>query len=151
MPIALDRLHGDQKDVVINSAIDVVLFLSALLFAANLSLVAHIVRILFVIRIADYSSLRGKKRWSIFNVDLPRNRREVNADRDLILFSAYRILGNVWLVTGIILATCFVFLPASSYCGFISKRSGAIAIVIWAFLVFTSHLPKRMLLWHGEA
>lgn len=154
----LIELLKEKRQAVISHAItrglnlllDISSFLLAMLFPTSDFWPAHVFRILYFSRIADYSSLRRGRTWSVFNADLPRVQSELHDRRDLTLFSAYRILGRVWLATCSIAVFCCLFTPALTV-HVIDNNLNRIAIVIWALLIFSSHLPKRMLLWRGEA
>ncbi len=103
LPLPKQQLR-DRKDVVLNSSVDLFLLVLVLILPAKDAWPYHVLRIIFFTRIADYSSLRPGRWWSIFNVDLPSCPSELNERRDLTLFTAYRILGKAWLIASIFLA-----------------------------------------------
>lgn len=135
-----------RREVVINSLIDIVLLVVVFYLGSNDNWLAHALRIFFITRIADYSSYRQGRPWSIFNVAIPHTDAQLNPEHDLILFSGYRVLSRIWFVAGMLTIICVLWIPLFNGDLLMVTRVH-FAILIWALLVLSCHLPKRMLLW----
>ena len=138
-----------RREIVINSLIDIFLLVSVFYLGPSDSWQAHALRIVYITRIADYSSYRQGRPWSIFSVAIPQRGSELNPEHDLLLFSAYRILERIWVVAGIFAIICVLWIPSVNGQVLPATREHA-ASLIWALLILTCHLPKRMLLWQGQ-
>jgi hypothetical protein len=136
-----DQFVGNRTSVLLNVGFDLALFAVALIYAPvtlpHEPTWQRIILVLFFLRIPIWS-----ERGPALSVQVPKAVAELNPKRDLTLFAAYRFLGRVWLIAGILLS----FAVGSRDPAWLISH---IPPVIWALLILQVHLPERLLQWRG--
>ena len=136
-----------RKDVVINTGLDLFLLFTSLMAVGN-SALDHVIHIVFLIRLADYSSYRPRPRWPIFLVATPRSVLDMSPEGELVLFSALRILMRVWLVFGMAVDILLYAYSGGWEWHPTHEAIYRLGVLAFGLAILTIHLPKRMLMWH---